>query len=178
MSHGTRVGCPQGTHRQKAWAPFLTPSPTAPSGVGFTPKPQCLAHRVCSVSVTGSQAHQHVGRYGEAHDAAQDSCPQERLFQWHLTSSRGITAMWCERGWHSLSSQTPGSTVTAGRGHRGRRKWCLTGETMCSLPSATQAGIWDPSISEPRLPARSKDTVVPGPCRRGPHVLPGGDSHT
>lgn len=58
---------------------FLPDSvPNCDLGHGFTPKPLCLAHRVSLVNVTGSQAHQHVGRCGKAHDAAKDSCPQEK----------------------------------------------------------------------------------------------------
>lgn len=151
MSHGTAVRCPRGTHRQKAWAPFLTPSPTGDLGHGFTPKPLCLAHRVSLVNVTGSQAHQHAGRCGKAHDAAQDSRPQEKSPEPCLTGSQGITAMWSERGWHRLSTQTPGPIVTATREHQGEGSSRLTGEIMHTLPSATRAGNWDPTTSMPRL---------------------------
>lgn len=66
-------------------------------------------------------SHQHGGSWGQARDMAWDpSCPGRGLFQLHLSSSQGASALWSEKGWHSQGAPTPGSTVTVPRGHGGK----------------------------------------------------------
>lgn len=73
---------PREAYAQNACSPFLIPSPTVTLAMSLTPEPQGLGHSMCSVSVTGRQAHQHIGRWGKP--TMEASCPQQNVL---LTAS-------------------------------------------------------------------------------------------